>query len=60
MTATFKQNIISISVELWNYLIKEDLYENEIYYLLKKFEFDGIRKLETINELEKTYSIIQY
>ena len=57
---TFKQNIISISVELWNYLIKEDLYENEIYYLLKKFEFDGIRKLETINELEKTYSIIQY
>ena len=55
----FKQNLISISVELWNNLIKEDNNENGIYYLIKKFEFDGVRKLEIINELEKTYSIIQ-
>ena len=56
----FKQNIISISVGLWNNLKKEDNNEINIYYLLKKFEFDGLRKIESWNELEKTYSIIHF
>ena len=54
----FKQNIISISVGLWNNLIKEHINEIETYYLLKNFEFDGARKLDSLNELEKTLSII--
>lgn len=51
----FKENLISISVDLWNNLIKEDENNENIYYLLNKFEIEGSRKLDLINELEKTY-----
>ncbi len=52
----FKQNIISLSVGLWNSLIKEENNLFNVYYLLKKFEFEGSKKLESVNELERTYS----
>ena len=54
----FKQNLISISVGLWNNIIKEENNSFNVYYLLKKFEFEGSRKLDSSNELEKVYSKI--
>ena len=55
----FEQNLISIAVESWKTLSREDNKAN-IFYLLKKFDMEGSRKLDLVNELDNTSSKISY
>ena len=52
----FKESLISISINLWSQLNKEDDNIVNLFYLLKNFEIEGSRKLDAVNELENTLS----